>query len=31
MSGIASIVKGREDGRPQVGSRNTVPNQEIWF
>ena len=31
MSGIASIVKGREDGRPQAGSRNTVPNQEIWF
>ena len=29
MSGIASIVQGRE--RPQVGSRNTVANQEIWF
>ena len=31
MSGIANIIKGREDTRPQFNSRTTVPNQEIWF
>ncbi len=31
MSGIASLVKGRESSRPQEGSRTTVPNQEVWF
>lgn len=31
MSGIASIVKGREDTRPQPNSRTSVPNKEIWF
>lgn len=31
MSGIASIVKGRESTRPQPNSRTSVPNKEIWF
>ena len=31
MSGIANIVKGREDSRGFSNSRTSVPNKEIWF